>query len=183
MALSEASMLKAKETYILKVRPIDHEFIFTWFWVDNFDVLVEKDGGGGSVNTTHLVAFQEPGLRGANKDIHVEIPRTRKRKLCIPTEKEHVAYIVDTAAPPPAINTTSHNESFSEMDFNNSMFTWIFFRNVNHSDQAVPIFTGWRLFGSKPRPQNFQKTVETYLPPITTKVTEFTTISKYMSYL
>ena len=185
-ALSEAAIAKSKLTNILKVSPIDHEYIPTWFWVDNFDVLVEKAGGGGSVNTTHLVAFQEPGIRGIDKDLHVTIPRSRKRKLSIPMDETSNAYLVDRAAEPPTISpTSSQGNSFTtpDTDFNNSMFTWIYFRNVNHSDQAVPIFTGWRLFGNKPRPQNFQQTVETYLPPITSKVTEFVTISKYMKYL
>ena len=44
-------------------------------------------------------------------------------------------------------------------------------------------FTGWRLFGRNAVVQEVQKTVETYLAPITGKVTEFTTISKYMTYL
>ena len=33
--------------------------VLTVFWADNFDKIVENATGGGSVHTTHLVAFQE----------------------------------------------------------------------------------------------------------------------------
>ena len=33
--------------------------ILTVFWVDNFDTVVEQVQGGGSVNTTYMMAFQE----------------------------------------------------------------------------------------------------------------------------
>ena len=182
-ALSEAAIEKSKKTNILKIRPIDHEYISTWFWVDNFDILLDKAGGGGSVNTTHLVAFQEQDGHVINHDLHVSIPRSRKRKLDLPTEGEQVAFNVDTAAEPPTISSVVRAQSFDDKHFNQSLFLWLFFRNINHNDQAVPIFTGWRLYGNKPRLRDFKQTIETYLPPITTKVTEFTTISKYMSYL
>ncbi|XP_066931362.1 uncharacterized protein [Clytia hemisphaerica] len=182
-ALSEAAVEKSRLANILKVRPIDQEYISTWFWVDNFDIMLDKAGGGGSVNTTHLVAFQEQDGHAINEDLHVSLPRSRKRKLSIPTDGEQMAYNVDITAEPPRITATAPTQRFDSKEFNRSMFIWVFFRKINHYDQAVPIFTGWRLFGNKPRPQNFKKTVETYLPPITTKVTEFTTISKYMTYL
>ena len=47
----------------------------------------------------------------------------------------------------------------------------------------MPNFTGWRLFEKNAAVQQIQKTVEKYLPPITSKVIEFPTISKYMTYL
>ena len=183
-ALSEAAIEKSKKTNILKIRPIDHEYIIsTWFWVDNFDVLLDKAGGGGSVNTTHLVAFQEQDGHIINNDLHVSLPRTRKRKLTIPIAEEQIAYNVDTAAEPPTITTVVQVQKFDDTEFNRSMFLWVYFRNLNKADQAVPIFTGWRLYGNKPRLQNFKQTIETYLPPITSKVTEFTTISQYITYL
>ena len=58
-ALSEAAVAKSKETNILQIRPEGAETVQTVFWVDNFDVNVEKAGAGGAVSTTHLVAFQE----------------------------------------------------------------------------------------------------------------------------
>lgn len=34
-------------------------YVLTVFWVDNFDIKVERQQGSNCVNTTHLVAFQE----------------------------------------------------------------------------------------------------------------------------
>ena len=36
----------------------DNDTLDTYFWVDNFDHIVEKVAGGGAVNTTHLMAFK-----------------------------------------------------------------------------------------------------------------------------
>ena len=30
-----------------------------YFWADNFDHIVDNQAGGGAINTTHLVAFQD----------------------------------------------------------------------------------------------------------------------------
>ena len=38
----------------------DSDTLDTYFWVNNFDHVVEKIAGGNAVSTTHLMAFQEP---------------------------------------------------------------------------------------------------------------------------
>ena len=62
---------------------------------------------------------------------------------------------------------------------------WSCLRKWNSHDQTVPNFTGWLLKVREKRFQNERsiKTLETYLPPILTKVTEFASIQKYMQYL
>ena len=57
--------------------------------------------------------------------------------------------------------------------FNTLYYLWVFLRNKNRWVAQIRDFH----FG---RPM---KTVETFLPPITSKVTEFPTIHKYLSYL
>ena len=49
----------------------------------------------------------------------------------------------------------------------------------------IPIFKGWALNIRTMNNENteIKKTVETFLPPIKSKVTEFSTIQKYLSYL
>ena len=56
-------------------------------------------------------------------------------------------------------------------------------RKSNCYDQAVPNFSGWRQALRKVANQELQKAVETFLPPITSKLTDFTTISQYRTYL
>ena len=57
-------------------------------------------------------------------------------------------------------------------------------RKQNSFDQIVANFSGW-LLNVRKNENNLvnRKTVEIYLPPITTKVTDFKTIHQYMSYL
>ena len=59
-AQARKMQLLADKASILTLKPRDPKsLVRTYFWVDNFDVTVEKTSGGGSVNTTHLIAFQE----------------------------------------------------------------------------------------------------------------------------
>ena len=55
--------------------------ILTVFWIDNFDTVVEQVQGGGSVNTTYMMAFQEMTPETKINDNKVQIQRTRKRKF------------------------------------------------------------------------------------------------------
>lgn len=65
---------------VLPLKPKDDSSIVpTHFWVDNFDVTVEMDGGGSSVNTTHLVAFQEETDCAIHVRSILSIERTRKK--------------------------------------------------------------------------------------------------------
>ena len=64
-------------------------------------------------------------------------------------------------------------------------FLWLLLRLLNSQDQTVPSFFAW-----KTKLRNIgichaaiKKTVVTYLPPIDAKVTEFSTINQYLSYM
>ena len=37
----------------------ENDFVLTVFWADNFDMNVEVQCGGGAINITHLMAFQQ----------------------------------------------------------------------------------------------------------------------------
>lgn len=37
----------------------DHSMDLAVFWPDNFQMIVEAQCGGGPINITHLIAFQE----------------------------------------------------------------------------------------------------------------------------
>ena len=76
-------------TRILSHLPIKQEIIPTIFWVDNFDVTIDKQCGAGTVNTTHLVAFQESDGFSAPFN-NITIPRSKKGKLS-EIHKEHIS--------------------------------------------------------------------------------------------
>ena len=57
-------------------------------------------------------------------------------------------------------------------------------RKQNVFDQLIPICLGWKLqTRRKGTGTAVIKTTECYLPPITSKVTDYETIHKYMEYL
>ena len=70
----------AKRSNILKLRPLIKETVFTYFWVDNFDIKIERMEGGGSINTTHLMAFQKDQNHATNT-MTITVPRRKSRKL------------------------------------------------------------------------------------------------------
>ena len=68
--------------------------------------------------------------------------------------------------------------------FNKVHFVWVYARKQNLFDQVIPTFKGWALnIRSDCQKTTIKKTVETFLPPFTSKVTEFSTIQEYLSYL
>ena len=50
---------EASSKCVLPFHPIAAEFIWPHFWVDNFDIKVDKEVGKRSIHTTHLMAFQK----------------------------------------------------------------------------------------------------------------------------
>ena len=59
---------------------------------------------------------------------------------------------------------------------------WSYLRKQNGFDQIVPVFKGWMLQIRSLDQHNITKTVETYLPPLASNVTDFGTIQQYLSY-
>ena len=94
-SLSEASIIKSKETSVLPIRPEELQIALTIFWVHSFDLTVEKALGGGAVNATQEQADHN------KQDLHVSVRRDRKRKLSTLEEDEHVSFTADTVAEPP----------------------------------------------------------------------------------
>ena len=59
-AQAESSLLAATQTTLHPLVPATpSNTVFTHFWADNFDMNIETMVGRGSINTTHLMAFQE----------------------------------------------------------------------------------------------------------------------------
>ena len=88
---------------------------------------------------------------------------------------------VDNKAEPSKLNQPV--SEIQEVGLNHRMkfVLWLYTRKCNSFNQTVAIFKGWAL---KQKPENpIKKTIETYLPPITSKVTDFGTIQKYLMHL
>ena len=190
-ALTEIAIHQSNGMNILPLLPRENETILTYFWVDNFDVKVQRLGGSGAVNTTHLMAFQESQARAPEiRKPLVSFKRSGRRKLLINQEhKIHTTNKVSSNPEPPKFDRAEVQAYDVLPSYDNQLyklfFVWNFFRKQNSYDQLLPNFSGWLLRNRQRKIpiNNLKKTIETYLPPITSKVTEFTTIETYIEYL
>lgn len=140
--------------------------------------------GGSAVNSIHLIAFQEKAHHDKHL-LHVPVERTRKRKSSALEDHEHIAFTAGTVAEPPRVTVTGNQDLiYDDTSFQHAQFVLIYFVKCNYCyDQAVPNVLGCRQALRKVTTQELQKTVETYVPPIASKVTGFTTISQCRTYL
>ena len=81
-AQAECALEASKSNNILALKPIlPDQTVFRHFWVDNFDTKVDRTGGGVSINTTHLIAFQEHQSH-CRPSLHtITVPRKKSRVL------------------------------------------------------------------------------------------------------
>ena len=187
-AQAEAAECIAKSSGALPIKPISSsDCVLTYFWVDNFDMNLETQTGHGAFNSTHMVAFQEELPLPMLEITDIELPRSKRRSLQI-CESEPVDLIVNANKEPPLTFCTNIDESYfscyQEFPYVANYLLWIIMRKLNAADRTVSTYSGWRtcvkkLTSSIP----LKKTVLKYLPPINAKVTEFSTIYKYLEYL
>ena len=186
-AQAESSLLAATQTTLLPLVPATpSNTVFTHFWADNFDMNIERMVGGGSINTTHLMAFQEWSHGATTNTEGIIIPKNKSRK---PFYEDIAiqAKPVDKKREPIAVRANSMSQVTQSNDaeklFNSCFFLWTFIRKQHAFDQIVPICKGWMTQIRNVQQNTIQKTTETFLAPITSKVTDFHTIQKYLSYL
>jgi len=144
-------------------------------------VQIDRLSGGGSVNTTHLMAFQEL-VEGTRRMSKIQsAPRRKSRQLFY--EDLNVPYCKIDKNKQPQIQPLQHSFN-SDNQFNMNYFIWTYLRHKNSFDQIIPNFKGWMVqVRDSIKTKHLVKTVETFLPPITAKVTEFSTIRTYLDYL
>ena len=63
----------------LPVVPQNNEVVLIHFWADNFDTTTDQQYGGGAINITHLMAFQE-GISQTSSNWDV-VKRPKKKKV------------------------------------------------------------------------------------------------------
>ena len=125
--------------YSLPLRPLNHDsYVLAVFWVDNFDVKVERQTG-----STHMVAFQEKGDNSLQQNEVTTIPRTRKRKLEESKRNQDVQMFVNPKTEPPlftaeAANITEEHISSILVKY----FLWLWIRMENSFDQQYASFSG-----------------------------------------
>ena len=131
--LAEVAVKSSHELNILPVLPSESEIIPTYFWVDNFDTKIERLGESGAINTTHLMAFQEPTLTAQIKSPSLSLEISGKRKFSFVAEgKLYPTNKINTNAEPPKFQEIS-NSFGNHYDFplNKLYFIWLYLRKQN----------------------------------------------------
>ena len=167
---------------MLPLQPLtDNDRVLTIFWADNFDLNVDTQLGAGAINTAHLIAFQEASCHSSLCMKQIDIPRTKTRSIK-PQAKELFKSNINPKKEPPTFVLNVNDVGKSEcIEFSSKYFLWLWLRRQNGFDQIFSTFSGFLL---KNRDKTgLVKTVTTYLPPLTSKVTEFATIDTYLKYL
>ena len=83
-ALAEKAQQISLKDSLLPKQPADVDsYVLTVFWVDNFDVKVETQTEATSVNTTHMVAFQENCTNSLKQTPEINIPSQENEKFSL----------------------------------------------------------------------------------------------------
>ena len=100
---AQVSLMEEENKSILPILPTaNDDIIITYVWVDNFDKIIESMTGGGAVNSTHMIAFQEKSNSSLLNKNKVTFERNRHRKL--PPQQHNANNLhVNTKQNPPSI--------------------------------------------------------------------------------
>ena len=153
------------------------EFVLTFFWVDDFDLKTDTQYGGGSINITTLMAFQE-GRAENLSTVHVPAASRSSRQLSSEEHQVVVKKFDPKVQSPQIMDAQIELFSFNDKEFKLSFFTWVVTRKENSFDQIVPTISAHQLNNRTAKDWAIRKKIEMYLSPINSKVSHFYNISK-----
>lgn len=148
-AQAEKAQKMSKESTMLPLIPQDDGEVPTVFWVDNFDCIIECVTGGGSVNTTHMMVFQEMTENTVINQSDENVERKKTRKFIADDLKGSLSGIkIDNHAGPPIVSTPGENfQDDSKIAI--KYFIWLLLRKTygvnaykTENDQIIPNFAG-----------------------------------------
>ena len=150
--------------------------VSTIFWWDNFDRNIETVSGAGSVHNTPGVVFQENSAAAVMRHEDVSIPRSKRRSIQLSTENVDKRVAINPKAEPPSFSglqgkpPPSNAEQLCAM----LLLLWKSARYLNSANQTNSRFVGWII--RRFQRAHSQATQMTYLPPISSPITEYSTI-------
>lgn len=151
------------------------------FWADNCNMKVDTEAGGGAVEITTIMAFQEETVGAVQGDRSINVPKTKSRNIVVEFENHDVIFY--DKQEPRIFDHIEGDTHDSVREFELKFFTWLYLRYSNRNEQIHPKLSGMLLrLRQKDSTTKIAKTVETYLPPLPTKVTDPQTIYSYLVY-
>ena len=122
-----------------------NDVVPAFFSADNFDTIVERVGGGGSVNVAYLVAFQEIGPTNIVKTRNSTVPRRKTRRLFYEDINIDYKSVHKTEEPEKLVAEICDTLQKTSDSFHSFYCLCSYLRNQNGFDQVIPIFKGWML--------------------------------------
>ena len=168
-----------KKTTGVHLQPSNTSTLAYW-WVDNFNQTLDSSTGHGVINSTHIVEFSEPSGHTVIDILRENRPRTKRRSFvpsfdstlpAINVDKKKEPVISSAQVPAPISRAIQEDTECFQIWY----FIWLLSRTLSAKDQVVSVFSGWTINVQK----NFdgiEKAILTYLPPINSPITEFSTI-------
>ena len=141
------------------------DVVVTVFWAGNFDCIVETQAGGGAINSTHLVAFQEKILQCSSSNTRVNTERDKRRSIDLDINEDMFKPIYDTKKEPDVLSKSSEYFEINTSWFLSKFVTWLLLRTFNDFDQKIPTFSALET-DNRTKSMEFgdvKKTVETYV--------------------
>ena len=115
---------------------------------------------------------------------HVSVPKTKSRKINVSEVPVAIRFVDLSKEPSQFSNRHKPSFTYDTRSYTTNYLFWVILRKQNAFDQLIPIYSGWKLqTRRKYTATAVIKTTDCYLPPITSKLTDYETIHKYMKYL
>ena len=127
----------------------DNDTLDIYFWVNNFDHVVEKVAVGGAMNTTHLMIFQKPNLNAEVNVTKICVTRTGKRTFKFGDKHLLLSEKMNPKIQPQQIATTNEQNFTQNTRLRRMFLVWIWLRQHyglsdcnSKNNQIVPCFAG-----------------------------------------
>ena len=79
-AQNAVKLMNSADTSVLPLQPrYPLQTVITVFWADDFDKNVDKETGGGAINMTTIMAFQEESIGAVHDYRKVNVAKTKSR--------------------------------------------------------------------------------------------------------
>ena len=105
---------------------------------------VETRCGGGAIDITHLMAFQDVSDKTSVVKENISVPKSKKRRLDVNRIDDSIA-VNHKKEPDITIENEVATDVTVNVHFSSKYFLWLYMRKMNSFDQIIATFPGWLL--------------------------------------
>lgn len=134
LAQAQKAQELAKLSSMLPLKPITAlDYVLTVFWADNFDMNVEAQCGGGAIDITHMMAFQEATDGTEYISNQISVTKSKKPVTIEKTQNEQIVVNVKKEPNILVMHTTSNEDCTAvSSQFEKTYFMWLLLRYVEN---------------------------------------------------